>query len=99
MYLLTYLGVGNLPWICLMSAKSQSVSSHLIKQYKTKVRGEELCKDLPKAFGMLFNYVRGLTFDQKPDYSYMKRGLKSVLDLEFPNPAVLRPIFDWLHPK
>ena len=31
LYLLTYLGIGNLPWICLMSAKSQSVSSHLIK--------------------------------------------------------------------
>jgi serine/threonine protein kinase len=31
MYLLTYLAIGNLPWICLMSAKSQSVSSHLIK--------------------------------------------------------------------
>ncbi len=47
MYLLTYLAIGNLPWICLMSAKSQSVSSHLIKQQKIKIRGEELCKDMP----------------------------------------------------
>ena len=32
------------------------------------------------AFGTLFNYVRGLNFDAKPDYTYLKRGLKSVLD-------------------
>lgn len=47
-YLLTYLALGNLPWICLMSAKSQSVSSHLIKQQKIKIRGEDLCKDMPR---------------------------------------------------
>jgi hypothetical protein len=47
MYLLTYLSTGNLPWVCLMSAKSLSVSSHLIKQQKINIRGEELCKDLP----------------------------------------------------
>lgn len=39
MYLLTYLAIGNLPWICLMSAKSLSVSSHLIKQQKINIRG------------------------------------------------------------
>jgi casein kinase I family protein HRR25 len=51
-YLLTYLALGNLPWICLMSAKSQSVSSHLIKQQKIKVRGEELCKDMPSNYNI-----------------------------------------------
>jgi hypothetical protein len=39
------------------------------------------------AFGTLFNYVRGLTFDAKPDYTYLKRGLKSVLDQAYPNPS------------
>ena len=48
MYLLTYLSTGSLPWVCLMSAKSLSVSSHLIKQQKINIRGEELCKDLPR---------------------------------------------------
>lgn len=47
MYLLTYIATGNLPWICMLSAKSLSVSQHLIKQEKIKIRGEELCKDLP----------------------------------------------------
>ncbi len=56
-YLLTYLALGNLPWICLMSAKSQSVSSHLIKQLKIKIRGEDLCKDMPrKEFKIIFQF-------------------------------------------
>ena len=31
-------------------------------------------------FAMLFNYSRNLDFEQKPDYGYFKKGLKSVLD-------------------
>jgi hypothetical protein len=50
-------------------------------------------------FGTLFNYVRGLTFDAKPDYTYLKRGLKSVLDLAYPHLSPMnRPILDWLKP-
>ncbi|TNV87224.1 hypothetical protein FGO68_gene17084 [Halteria grandinella] len=96
-YLLTYLAVGNLPWICLMSAKSLSVSSHLIKQQKIAIRGQELCKDLPPIFANLFNYVRGLAFDQKPDYSYIKRALRSVIDNTSPSVAQgqYKPVFDW----
>ena len=42
---------------------------------------------------MLFNYARGLDFEQKPDYSYMRRGLKSILDNYLGQ--ITRPILDW----
>ena len=29
---------------------------------------------------MLFNYIRNLDFEQKPDYGYLRKGLKSVLN-------------------
>ena len=69
-----------------------------------KLKGEELCKDLPsklyyftlkEPFGMLFNYCRNLEFEQKPDYGYFKKGLKSILDnLLAPN---IKPQLDWLN--
>lgn len=41
---------------------------------------------------MLFNYCRNLDFETKPEYSYVKKGLKSILDSI--NGAA-KPIFDW----
>lgn len=40
---------------------------------------------------MLFNYVRNLDFDTKPDYGYMKKGLRAILDTLLN----LKPVFDW----
>jgi hypothetical protein len=31
------------------------------------------------AFAMMFNYVRNLDFEQRPEYGFMKKGLKTVL--------------------
>lgn len=31
-------------------------------------------------FALLFNYCRHLDFEQKPDYSYFKKGIKSILE-------------------
>lgn len=44
---------------------------------------------------MLFNYCRNLEFEQKPDYGYFKKGLKSILDNSLaPN---IKPQLDWLN--
>ncbi|CDW89304.1 serine threonine protein kinase [Stylonychia lemnae] len=45
-------------------------------------------------FSQLFNYVRHLDFEQKPDYSYFRKGLKSVL--EQINPISIKPVLDWM---
>lgn len=76
----------------------------MVKEQKMKLKGEDLCKDLPsiffkftrqnlEPFAMLFNYVRNLDFEQRPEYSFMKKGLKSVLESKMGH--VHRPIFDW----
>ena len=101
MYLLTYLAQGFLPWLSVMS-NNIIVSTSLVKDQKMKIKGEELCKDLPsilflfnnlEPFAMLFNYARNLDIEQKPDYGYMKKGLKSVLDSIVG--TLCKPIFDW----
>ena len=44
-----------------------------IKRIKRKTSVEDLCKDLPTEFQMYINYCRGLRFDEKPDYAYLRR--------------------------
>ena len=37
-----------------------------------------LCKDFPKQFQTYFEYCRSLRFEDKPDYSYLKRLFKDL---------------------
>lgn len=46
MYLLVYLAQGCLPWIMLAN-NNIALQTSLIKEKKLKLKGEDLCKDLP----------------------------------------------------
>jgi hypothetical protein len=57
MYLLIYLTLGNLPWLNLIGNNSLAIASTMIKEQKMKIKGEELCKDLPsKSFILLIHF-------------------------------------------
>ena len=43
---------------------------------------ELLCKGFPEEFSNFINYTRDLKFDDRPDYNYLKRLLKSISDKE-----------------
>ena len=48
MYLLVYLAQGFLPWIgCNNNNNSIAIQTSMVKEYKLKLKGEDLCKDLP----------------------------------------------------
>lgn len=32
-----------------------------------------LCRGIPNEFGIFLNYTRALRFDDKPDYSYLRK--------------------------
>ena len=53
---------------------------------------EVLCKGLPPEFSTVFRYVRGLQFDSKPDYSYIRRVLRSCFGSQKLSPS---PEYDW----
>jgi hypothetical protein len=59
---------------------------------KIAVPFELLCKGYPEEFRMYFEYCRALRFDDKPDYSYLKRLFK---DLFVRLRYVADGVYDW----
>lgn len=55
-----------------------------------------LCKGFPDEFASFINYTRDLKFDDRPDYAYLRRLLKSIADKE---KFELDFMFDWVMMK
>jgi hypothetical protein len=88
-YILMYFLRGSLPWQGLEAPKT-------VLGVKMETTVKELCRGYPGAFAIYINYTRGLGFDEKPDYEYL-RGL-------FRDLAVRKNIqydgkFDWVDQK
>ncbi|KAL0388439.1 UNVERIFIED_CONTAM: Casein kinase-like protein 11 [Sesamum radiatum] len=71
-YVLMYFLRGSLPWQGLKAGtKKQKYDKISEKKMLTPI--EVLCKSYPSEFISYFHYCRSLRFDDKPDYSYLKR--------------------------
>ncbi|KAB2071553.1 hypothetical protein ES319_A08G230100v1 [Gossypium barbadense] len=71
-YVLMYFLRGSLPWQGLKAGtKKQKYDKISEKKMVTPV--EVLCKSYPSEFVSYFHYCRSLRFEDKPDYSYLKR--------------------------
>lgn len=71
-YVLTYFLKGSLPWQGLKAAtKEEKYAKILQKKRSTSI--EQLTADLPPEFALFFNYVRSLQFDERPDYTYLRK--------------------------
>lgn len=68
-YMMLYFLRGSLPW---------QGQNNRIMNLKTTTSIEELCHGCPDEFAAYLNYTRSLSFDDKPDYSYL-RGIFSEL--------------------
>lgn len=53
----------------------------------------ELCKNLPNEFATFLTYVKGLRFDAKPEYSYLKKLFRELLLREG---YLFDLAFDWM---
>ena len=71
-YILVYLYKGRLPWQGIKT-KDKKKRYNLIYKEKMKYSPEELCKDMPREFIVFLNYVRTLSFDEKPPYNSFKK--------------------------
>ncbi|KAK3899548.1 kinase-like domain-containing protein [Staphylotrichum tortipilum] len=71
-YVLVYFVRGWLPWQGLKAATDGDKDAR-IKEMKEELSGEELCNGLPGEFTTYINYTRGLAFDDRPDYAYLRR--------------------------
>lgn len=90
-YVLMYFNRGSLPWQGLKaSTKKEKYERIMDKKMSTPV--ETLCKHYPFEFSKYLNYCRSLRFEDRPDYSYLRRLLK---DLFFKDQYVYDFVFDW----
>ncbi|KAK3154658.1 hypothetical protein QOZ80_2BG0193500 [Eleusine coracana subsp. coracana] len=90
-YVLMYFIRGSLPWQGLKAGtKKQKYDKISEKKMLTPV--EVLCKSYPSEFTSYFHYCRSLRFEDKPDYSYLKRLFR---DLFIREGYQLDYVFDW----
>jgi hypothetical protein len=82
---------GCLPWQGLQAAtKKQKYEKISEKKIHTLV--EQLCKGLNVEFAQYLNYCRSLQFEDKPDYSYLR---KLFRDLFIRESLKYDGMYDW----
>ncbi|XP_027084680.1 uncharacterized protein [Coffea arabica] len=90
-YVLLYFLRGSLPWQGLKAAtKKQKYDKICDKKVSTPV--EVLCKSYPVEFASYLHYCHSLTFDQRPDYGFLKRIFRDLFTREG---FVFDYVFDW----
>jgi serine/threonine protein kinase len=90
-YVLLYFLRGGLPWQGLKAAtKKQKYDKICEKKLSTPI--EVLCKSSPVEFASYFHYCHSLTFDQRPDYGFLKRLFR---DLASRQGYEYDFVFDW----
>ncbi|AQK53697.1 Putative casein kinase family protein [Zea mays] len=90
-YVLMYFLRGSLPWQGLKAGtKKQKYDKISEKKMLTSI--EALCKSYPSEFITYFHYCRSLRFEDKPDYSYLKKNFR---DLFIREGYQLDYVFDW----
>ncbi|CAF2029493.1 unnamed protein product [Brassica oleracea] len=90
-YVLLYFLRGSLPWQGLKAVdKKQKYDKICEKKISTPI--EVLCKGHPVEFASYFHYCHTLTFDQRPDYGFLKRLFRDLFSREG---YEMDYIFDW----
>ncbi|KAI9266035.1 kinase-like domain-containing protein [Sporodiniella umbellata] len=70
---------GSLPWQGLKAATNKQ-KYELIGACKQSTRVKDLCGVFPEEFGIYFQYVRKLGFEETPDYAFLKELFDKVLE-------------------
>ena len=91
-YVLMYFLRGTLPWQGL-NGNTRDEKYRQIMQRKISTSVDELCQGFPSEFVTYLNYTRSLAFEERPDYSYLRRLFKELFarsgfELDF--------LYDWV---
>ena len=70
-YVLIYIAKGTLPWADIKSDDKRGLYNRIL-EVKMETTPEELCQGLPIQFEEYIKYVKGLSYEQEPDYKYLK---------------------------
>jgi len=80
-YVLMYFNRGTLPWQGLVG-HTKKQKYNLIKDKKVSTTVESLCRGFPSEFATYLTYTRSLTFDENPDYSYLRKLFRDLFARE-----------------
>ena len=70
--MLLYFLRSSLPWQGL-TATDHAQREELILEKKRNINTEDLYEDLRREFAVYFNYIRSLSLEEKPKYSYLRK--------------------------
>ncbi|KAG0320146.1 serine/threonine protein kinase [Dissophora globulifera] len=90
-YVMMYFCRGSLPWQGLKAATKKQKYDRIMEK-KMTTSTDILCRGFPQEFAIYLNYVRSLRFDDKPDYSYLR---KLFRDLFVREGFQYDYVFDW----
>jgi casein kinase I family protein HRR25 len=90
-YVMLYFCRGSLPWQGLKAATKKQKYDRIMEK-KMTTPTEVLCRGFPNEFAIYLNYTRSLRFDDKPDYSYLR---KIFRDLFVRESFQYDYVFDW----
>ena len=75
-YMIIYLLKGFLPWKEFENNKNKFIK---IYELKNKISSARLCRYLPDEIKILFEYIKKLSFEQEPNYEYLRGLFKDIL--------------------
>lgn len=90
-YVMLYFCRGSLPWQGLKAATKKQKYDRIMEK-KMTTPTEVLCRGFPNEFAIYLNYTRSLRFDDKPDYSYLRKVFR---DLFVREGFQYDYVFDW----
>lgn len=83
---------GSLPWQGVRAyTKKQKYEQICVTKIGTPI--EELTESFPEEFGNYLNYCKNLGFDEKPDYSLLRRMFRVLLESRGGKPETDQ--YDW----
>lgn len=90
-YVLMYFIRGSLPWQGLKAATKKQKYDRIMEK-KMTTPTDVLCKGFPPEFSIYLNYTRTLRFDDKPDYTYLRKLFRDLFVREMFHYDY---VFDW----
>jgi len=94
-YVLMYFLRGHLPWQGIQAATREDKNKAVL-ECKRATSIETLCDGYPAVFAAYFSYCRGLRFETRPDYAYLRRLFRDLFMREGFDRGDL---FDWSLPS
>ena len=80
LYVVIYLLKGKLPWCGLkLEQGDKRTKAEIVYEVKKRTPISNLCHGLPAIFERMLTYAYKISFDEKPDYIYLKRLCKKEL--------------------